>query len=123
VGTAGVLPAVCLATGAETRKLEPHFLHLIREPIKLGPILPRSPQEGHVTVGIVKTSWAQGSSLSPTVCDSENGIHRRAPAVTGSRQPIDTYSTLVDFEMTGVSPNTTARNRSTQFVFLLPETV
>src|SRR5262249_36325116 len=51
-----------LATGGDTMKLLPHFLHLIREPIRLGGILPRSPQVGHVTDGIVPTSLRPGGS-------------------------------------------------------------
>ena len=39
-----------------TLKLIPHFLHLIRAPTSVGGILPRSPQEGHATKGIVSAS-------------------------------------------------------------------
>ena len=52
--------ATALAAGGETRKLLPHFLHLIRAPINSGVILPFSPQVGHVTVGIVQTSPGPG---------------------------------------------------------------
>src|SRR5262249_47659714 len=52
--------AVALAAGGETMKLLPHFLHLMRAPIRVGGILPRSPQVGHVTNGIVPTSLPPG---------------------------------------------------------------
>ena len=48
--------AAALAAGGDTVKLTPHFLHLIRLPIRLDGILPRSPQLGHVTKAIVQTS-------------------------------------------------------------------
>ena len=37
-------------------KLNPHLRHLIRAPTRLGGILPRSPQVGQLTYGIVPTS-------------------------------------------------------------------
>jgi len=55
-----------LAAGGETVKLTPHFLHLIRLPIKLGGILPRSPQLGHVTKAIVQTSPRMAAAFGPT---------------------------------------------------------
>src|SRR5262249_34568265 len=46
---AAAAPPAALRPGAETWKLRPHFRHLIRAPIRLDGILPRSPQVGHVT--------------------------------------------------------------------------
>ena len=59
-GKLDVSPAVTLEAGGETWKLTPHCLHLIRTPTRAGAILPRSPQDGHVTYGIVSTSLARG---------------------------------------------------------------
>jgi hypothetical protein len=57
-------PAPVLAAGPDTIKLSPHFRHLIRAPTKLGGILPRSPQVGQVTYGIVPTSFPTASAIS-----------------------------------------------------------
>jgi hypothetical protein len=63
-GAAGPAVAGTFPTGAATKKLFPHFLYLIRAPIRLEPILPFSPQLGRVTDGIVPPPLSPAGSVA-----------------------------------------------------------